>query len=138
MYANHKSIKSIKTCRPIRTQRAVELCAHCGLEWNKPASFNEIPKIEKKIAANILMLDMEQIPVLQATSSIYNSLMYENDEMKSNQQSWLLHDNDHYINYIGPFFGTPHPTPPRQTQAGKLNYIGPCFGTPHPTPPKQK
>ncbi len=39
---------------------------------------------------------MEKIPVLQATSSIYNSLIYRNDEVKSNKQFWLLHDNDHY------------------------------------------
>ena len=69
---------------------------HCGLEWNKPVSFDEISKIEKKINVHILILDMEKIPVLQATSSIYNSLIYRNDEVKSNKQFWLLHDNDHY------------------------------------------
>ena len=83
----------------------MELCAHCGLEWNKPVSFDEIPKIEKMIDANILILDMEQIPVLQTTSSIYNSLMYKNDDVKSNQLFWLLHDNNHYhsINNIKSF-----------------------------------
>ena len=83
----------------------MELCEHCGCEWNKPVSFDEIPKIEKKINGQILILDMEQIPVLQTTSSIYNSLMYKNDEVKSDKQFWLLHDFDHYhaINNIKKF-----------------------------------
>ena len=58
IHSKHKSIKSIKNGRPIRTQLAMELCAHCGLEWNKPVSFDEIPKIKKKIDARILILDM--------------------------------------------------------------------------------
>ena len=105
IYANHKSIKSIKNGRPIRTQLAMELCAHCGLEWNKPVSFDEILKIEKKLDANILILDMEKIPMLNTTIGIYETLMYKNDEVKSNKQFWLLHDDDHYhaINNIKAF-----------------------------------
>ena len=64
VYANHKSIATIKAGRPIRTTLAMELCSHCGLEWNKPVSFDEIPKIEKKLDARILVLDMEKIPML--------------------------------------------------------------------------
>ena len=83
----------------------MELCAHCGLEWNKPVSFDEIPKIEKMLDANILILDMETIPTLNTTSSIYNTLMYKNDEVKCSKQLWLLHDDDHYhaINNIKKF-----------------------------------
>ena len=105
IYANHKSITSIKNGRPIRTQLAMELCAHCGLEWNKPVSVDEIPKIEKKLDANILILDMEKTPMLNSTIGIYETLMYKNDEVESNKQFWLLHDDDHYhaINNIKAF-----------------------------------
>ena len=41
VFANHKSIKSIKSGRPIRTQVAMELCSVCGLEWSKPVTFND-------------------------------------------------------------------------------------------------
>ena len=83
----------------------MELCAHCGLEWNKPVSVVEIPKIEKKLDARILILDMEKIPMLNTTIGIYETLMYKNDEVKSNKQFWLLHDSDHYhaINNIKKF-----------------------------------
>jgi hypothetical protein len=83
----------------------MELCAHCGLEWNKPVSVDEIPKIEKKLDARVLILDMEKIPMLNSTIGIYETLMYKNDEVKSNKQFWLLHDSDHYhaINNIKKF-----------------------------------
>ena len=83
----------------------MELCAHCGLEWNKAVTFNEIPKIEKAIDANILILDMVKIPMLNSTIGIYETLMYKNDEVKSDTQFWLLHDDDHYhsINNIKGF-----------------------------------
>ena len=105
VYAKHKSIASIKAGRPIRTTLAMELCSHCGLEWNKPVSFDEIPKIEKKLDARILILDMEKVPMLNSTIGIYETLMYKNDEIKSKQQFWLLHDDDHYhaINNIKGF-----------------------------------
>ena len=72
----------------------MELCTHCDLEWDMPVSFDEIPTVEKNINADILILDMEHIPALQTTSSIYNSLLCNNDAVKSNQQVWLLHHTD--------------------------------------------
>ena len=110
IYSNHKSYSSIRRGRPIRTHLAMELCAHCGLEWNKPVSFDEIPKIEKAIDANILILNMENIPMLNSQIGIYQTLMYKNDEIKSKQQFWLLHDSDHYhsINNIKKFLAIDH------------------------------
>ncbi len=110
IYSKHKSYSSIRHGRPIRTTLAMELCAHCGLEWNKPVSFDEIPKIEKVIDANILILNMENIPMLNSQIGIYQTLMYKNDEVKSKQQFWLLHDSDHYhsINNIRKFLAIDH------------------------------
>jgi len=105
VYANHKSIQSIKKGRPIRTHLAMELCSHCGLEWNKPVSVNEIPKIEKKLEARILVMDMSKVPMLKSSIGLYQTLIYKNDEVKYEQQFWLLHDEDHYhaINNIKGF-----------------------------------
>ena len=105
VYTKHPQIKQIKMGRKIRTTLAMELCAHCGLEWNKPVSFDEIPIVEKKINCNIMILDIESIPILHTTSNIYNTLMYKNSHVKSCNQYWLLHDTDHYhaINNIKGF-----------------------------------
>lgn len=105
VYAKHPQIQQIKMGRKIRTTLAMELCANVGLEWNKPVSFDEIPMVEKKINCNIMILDMENIPILKTTSNIYNTLMYKNSHVKSCNQYWLLHDTDHYhaINNIKGF-----------------------------------
>jgi len=105
IYAKHPQIKQIKMGRKIRTTLAMELCAHCGLEWNKPVSFDEIPLVEEKLICSIMILDIDNIPILNTTSKIYNSLMYKNSYVKSSTQYWLLHDSDHYhsINNIRGF-----------------------------------
>ena len=47
-YAKHPQIKQINMGRKIRTTLAMELCANCGLERDKPVSFDEIPIVENK------------------------------------------------------------------------------------------
>ena len=94
VYAKHPQIKQIKMGRKIRETLAMELCSHCGMEWNKSVSFDEIPMVEEQLQCNIMVLDIENIPI--PTSSIYNSLMYKNSNVKSSTQFWLLHDLDHY------------------------------------------
>ena len=73
IYAKHPQIKQIKMGRKIRTTLAMELCSHCELEWNKPVSFDEIPIIESKLKCNIMILDIDNIPILKTTSNIYNT-----------------------------------------------------------------
>eukprot|EP00973_Karenia_brevis_P073683 10240597-Karenia_brevis.AAC.1 len=105
IHRKHPQIKNIKMGRKIRTTLAMELCAQCGLEWDNPVSFDEIPVVEGKLQCNIIVLDMENIPVLNTTSNIYNTLMYKNNDIKGSSQYWLLHDSDHYhsINNIKGF-----------------------------------
>ena len=83
----------------------MELCANCNMEWNKPVSFDGLPNVEKILQCSILVLDIEHILVSNATSCIYNSLMYKNSHVKSSTQYWLLHDQEHYhsINNIKGF-----------------------------------
>ena len=83
VYANHGQIKQIKMGRKIRTTLAMELCSHCEMEWNKPVSFDEIPMVEEMLNANIMVVDIKQIPVLNTTARIYNSRMYKNCSVKS-------------------------------------------------------
>ena len=111
VYHNHAQIKNIKMGRNIRTTLAMELCAHCGLEWNRPVGFDDIQTVEEKLQCHILVLDIEQLPILSTTSNIYNSLMYKNNTsrkcctLNTCNQYWLLHDNNHYhsINNIKAF-----------------------------------
>ena len=105
IYAKHPQIKQIKMGRKIRTTLAMDLCDNCELEWNKPVSFDEIPIVESKLQCNIMILDIDNIPILKTTSNIYNTLMYKNSNIKTCNQFWLLHDTDHYhsINNIKGF-----------------------------------
>ena len=83
VYANHAQIKQIKMGRKIRTVLAQELCSHCEMEWNKPVAFDEIHMVEEMLNVNIMVVDIEKIPVLNTTSRIYNSLMYKNSSVKT-------------------------------------------------------
>ena len=78
IYAKHPQIKQIKMGRKIRTTLAMDLCDNCELEWNKPVSFDEIAIVENKLQCNIMILDIDNIPILKTTSNIYNTLMYKN------------------------------------------------------------
>jgi hypothetical protein len=91
--------------RKIRATLAKELCTKCGFEWDEVVSFEDIHTVEFKLQVRILILDMEQIPILHTTSSIYNSLMYMSKNHKFTATYWLLHDMDHYhsINNIKGF-----------------------------------
>ena len=105
VHSTHKDIKCIKMGRKIRATLAKELCTQCGFEWDKVVSFEDIHTVERKLQIRILILDMEQIPILKTTSSIYNSLMYMSKNHKFTETYWLLHDVDHYhsINNIKGF-----------------------------------
>ena len=59
VYAKHPQIKQIKMGRKIRETLAMELCSHCGMEWNKSVSFDEIPMVEEQLQCNIMILDIE-------------------------------------------------------------------------------
>ena len=49
VYAKHAQIKQIKAGRKIQKTLAMELCSYCDMEWDKPVSFDEIHKVEKKL-----------------------------------------------------------------------------------------
>ena len=96
VYSKHSEIKRIKQGRKIRTTLAMELCSHCEFEWNKQVSFDEIYKVEEALQINIMIFDIDNIPMLRTTSCIYNSLMYKNNSVKTATQYYMLYDNDHY------------------------------------------
>ena len=102
IYDKHPQIKQIKMGRKIRGTLSMELCARRNMEWNKPVSFDDLPNVEKILQCNTLVLDIEHLPVLYATSCIYNCLMYKNSHVKSSTQYRLPHDQEHYrsINII--------------------------------------
>ena len=114
IYNKHPQIKQIKMGRKIRNTLSMELCANCNMEWNKPVSFDDLPNVEKILQCNILVLDIENLPVVNATSCIYNSLMYKNSHVKSSTQYWLPHDQEHYhsinnvIGFLAVDYFSPH------------------------------
>ncbi len=96
IFSNHARVKEIRRGRKIRTDLSKELCEKCGFEWNKQISLADIPTIENILKINISVLDIENLPVLNTTTNIYNSLMYKNTTKIFNTRYWLLFDNDHY------------------------------------------
>ena len=86
VYPKHPKLKQIKAGRPIRKLLAMELCSHCDMEWDKQVSFDDIDKVERALGVNIMIFDIDNIPMLKTTSSIYNSLMYKNSEVKTTTQ----------------------------------------------------
>ncbi len=77
IYSNHARVKEIRMGRKIRTNLAKELCEKCGFEWDKQISIEDIPIIEGILEINISVLDIDNLPVLNSTTNIYNSLMYK-------------------------------------------------------------
>ena len=93
---NHTQYKHIKEGRTIRNAIAYDLCKTCNMTWNIPVSINEIEIIEEAIKCNIYVFDINNLPVLNTTPNIYNSLMYKSGYNPENKQCHLLFDNDHY------------------------------------------
>ncbi len=96
IYSNHPKIKEIRVGRKIRTDLAKELCERCGFEWGKKVSLENIPTIEDILEVNIPVFDIDNLPVLNTTTNIYNSLMYKNTSNRDNTKYWLLFDNGHF------------------------------------------
>jgi hypothetical protein len=105
VYSNHPKINEIKKGRKIRTILSMELCSKCEMIWNNPVAFTDIHKIEEKLNINIMILNIDELPILKCCNSIHGSLMYYNQEIKGTDQYWLLFDEDHYhsINNIRGF-----------------------------------
>ena len=107
IHRKHPKFKEICRGRPIRTKLAKELCEGCGMEWDKTVSFDEIPLVEEKLNVNILIFDIDAVPMMRTTTSIYQSLIYKNSEIESGTQYYLLHDSEqehyHAINNINGF-----------------------------------
>ena len=107
IHRNNPKFKQICLGRPIRTKLAKELCEGCGMEWDKTVSFDEIPLVEQKLNVNILIFDIDAVPMMRTTTSIYQSLIYKNSEIESGTQYYLLHDSEqehyHAINNIKGF-----------------------------------
>jgi hypothetical protein len=66
------------------------------MTWNIPVSINEIDIIKEALQCNIRMFDLNNLPILNATDNIYNSLMYESEYRPDYKECDLLFDNDHY------------------------------------------
>ena len=116
IHRKNPKFSEISRGRPIRAKLAKELCEGCGMEWDKTVSFDEIPLVEQKLNVNILIFDIDAVPVMRTTTSIYQSLIYKNSEVGSGTQYYLLHDSEqehyHAINNIKGFLAA--------------NYFCPC------------
>ena len=93
---HHPQYKHIKEGRNIRTLIAKDLCNRCNMEWDKPVAINEIENVESILQCSILVFDIDNLPVLNTTNNVYNSLMYKSEFNADYKQCHLLYDNEHY------------------------------------------
>ncbi len=76
IHVNHPKAKTIKDSRKkLRETLGKELCNNCGFEWDKPISLDDISTVEEQLKINILVFDIDKIPILRQTRNIYDSLM---------------------------------------------------------------
>ena len=66
------------------------------MEWNTPVSMNEIKHVEEMLKCNIFVFDIDNLPILNTTTNIYNSLMYKSEYNENYKQCYLLFDNNHF------------------------------------------
>jgi hypothetical protein len=102
---DHPKYSDIRKGRNIRTSLAKELCNQCCMKWDTPVSVDEIPIVEAFLKLNIYVLDIENLPMLNTTLNIYDSMIYKSKYEANFKQCWLLMDGDHYnvINNIKGF-----------------------------------
>ncbi len=62
----------------------------CDFEWGRQVVFTDIPEIEEKLSVNILILDINNLPIAETTKNIFNSIMYKNFNKERIKSYWLL------------------------------------------------
>jgi hypothetical protein len=93
-----KRFKALKEGNLKRTNTAKELCHKCCMAWDTEVSIDEIPVVEAFLKCNIYVLDIDNLPILGATMSLYtsDSLLYKSKYVENYTQCWMLHDENHY------------------------------------------
>jgi hypothetical protein len=69
------------------------------MNWNNgncPVSLDLIPEIEEKLQFSILVLNIDELPILGSAGYIYDSLLYKGGCIKGDRQMWLLFDDGHF------------------------------------------
>ena len=88
-----------------------ELCLQCGFEPNEMVKLEDIHKIEEVLNENICVLNIRNLPIINADISIYNHCLYKSDS-RDTRTHWLLFDSKnlhfHVISDIRKFFKAKH------------------------------
>ena len=71
------------------------------MKWNEPVEISEqLGLIEIMLGCNIYILDIDNLPMLNTTANIYDSVMYKSTYNIDYKQCWLLLDNSHYNSIV--------------------------------------
>ena len=87
------------------------LCNKYNYTWDTEVSIDQIREIEEQNQGlNVFVLDANNIPLLNTTINLANSLLYKSDYNEENTQCWLLFNNGHFdvITNIEAFLAVRH------------------------------
>ena len=101
IHENRKQIKQIKEGRgSIRNKLAMRMCEHVGFDWHERVAIEDISLVEEAINKEskdkyqYCVLNIEELPQMNLTGSIMDSLMYKGREAP--HKIWLLFDHGHF------------------------------------------
>jgi len=66
------------------------------MNWDDAVSVESFSKIEQILKCNIYLLDVDNLPVLNTTATLYQSLLYKSQYDENYKQCWLLLNDNHY------------------------------------------
>ena len=88
--------KKIKERDSTRGKIAKQLCQSCCMNWDEQVGIDQIPIVEAILKCNIYVIDIDNLPMMATTLTIYESLLYKARYTENYTQCWLLFDNNHY------------------------------------------
>ena len=82
--------------RNIRTELAKVLCSKCEMNWDDAVSVDAFSKIEHDLNCNLYLLNVDNLPILNTTATLFQSLLYKSEYNENYKQCWLLLNDNHY------------------------------------------
>ena len=88
--------RNIKTRESAQEKAAKYLCAQTPYVWGECVAVDDIPNIEQFLNVSINILDLANLPLLNTTGYIHESMIYKSAYAKGKLTCWLLFGSDHY------------------------------------------
>ena len=88
--------RNIKTRESAQEKAAKYLCDQTPYVWGECVAVDAIPNIEQFLNVSINILDLDNLPLLNTTGYIHESMVYKAAYDKGKLTCWLLFGSDRY------------------------------------------